>query len=222
MVFTESILQPRKDEMRKRLTLLAAISAVALCIGCSTESNTNATNTTTTTNTTVSRTTTANSTNVANATLNTNANPAGSLSSDDRDFLTKAAQGGLMEVELGRLAAQKAQSADVKRFGQRMVDDHSKANTELKTLASAKGMTVPTDLSADGKEAQTKLSKLSGADFDKEYMTLMVDDHQEDVAEFEKESRDADDPDVKAFAAKTLPTLQQHLQMAQSINSKLK
>jgi putative membrane protein len=206
--------------MRKRFTLLAAIGAVALCVGCSTESNTNTTNTTTTTNTTVSRTT--NSSNIANAPANTNANPAGSLSSDDREFLTKAAQGGLLEVELGRLAAQKAQNADVKRFGQRMVDDHSKANTELKTLASAKGITVPTDLSAEGKEAQTKLSKLSGAEFDKEYMKLMVDDHQEDVSEFEEESRDADDPDVKAFAAKILPTLQEHLQLAQSTSAKLK
>src|SRR4051794_40661247 len=221
MVFTGSILQPRKDEMRKRLTLLVVIGAVALCIGCSTQSNTNATNTTATTNTTVSRTTT-NSTNVANATVNTNANQAGSLSSDDREFLTTAAQGGLMEVELGRLAAQKAQNADVKRFGQRMVDDHSKANTELKTLASAKGVTLPTDMNAEGKEEQAKLSKLSGAEFDKEYMSLMVEDHEKDVSEFEKESRDQDDPDVKAFAAKTLPTLQQHLQMAQSINPKLK
>src|SRR3954470_14194532 len=101
MVFTESILQPRKDEMRKRFTLLAAIGAVALCAGCSTESNTNTANTTTTTNTTVSRTT-ANSANSATAPANTNANPAGSLSSADREFLTKAAQGGLMEVELGR------------------------------------------------------------------------------------------------------------------------
>jgi len=127
-----------------------------------------------------------------------------------------------MEVELGRLAAQKAQSADVKRFGQRMVDDHSKANAELKTLASAKGVTLPADMNAEGKEEQAKLSKLSGAEFDKEYMSLMVEDHEKDVSEFEKESRDQDDPDVKAFAAKTLPTLQQHLQMAQSINPKLK
>jgi putative membrane protein len=221
MVFTESILQPRKDEMRKRLTLLAVIGAVALCIGCSTESNTNTNNTTTTTNTTVSRTTT-NSANIANTTANTNANPAGSLSSADREFLTKAAQGGLMEVELGRLAAQKAQNADVKRFGQRMVDDHSKVNAELKTLASAKGVTLPADMNAEGKEEQAKLSKLSGAEFDKEYMSLMVEDHEKDVSEFEKESKDQDDPDVKAFAAKTLPTLQQHLQTAQSINPKLK
>jgi putative membrane protein len=207
--------------MRIRLTLMAAISATMLCIGCTTESNTNATNTTTTTNTTVSRTT-ANSTNVANAPVTSNANTAGTLSSDDREFLTKAAQGGLTEVELGRIAAQKAQSPDVKRFGQRMVDDHSKVNTELKTLASAKGITLPAGMNAEGIEAQEKLSKLSGAAFDKEYMTLMLADHQKDVAEFEEEAKEADDPDVKAFAAKTLPTLQEHLQLAQSTNAKLK
>jgi putative membrane protein len=221
--FTGSIFQLRGDEMYKRLTLLAATATVALCIGCATGTNENTTNTTTTTTTNAngSRTTTTTTT-TTNAPLNTNTASTASLTAADREFMTKAAQGGLAEVELGRLAAQKAQSPDVKQFGQRMVDDHSRVNTELKTLATSKGVTLPTDIDAATKEEQAKLSKLTGAAFDKEYMRLMVDDHRKDVAEFEKESKDQDNADVRAFAAKTLPTLQEHLKLAETTNAKLK
>lgn len=140
----------------------------------------------------------------------------GSLSSADQHFMMKAAQGGMAEVQLGQLAQSKASSQAVKDFGQRMVDDHSKANDELKSLASQKGVTLPSDLDAKDKQMQNRLSSMSGAGFDKAYMRDMVNDHKKDVAEFQKEANSAQDPDVKAWAAKTLPTLQQHLSMAQS------
>jgi putative membrane protein len=135
--------------------------------------------------------------------------------------LTQAAQGGQAEVELGQLAAQKASDEAVKQFGQRMVQDHSKANDELKSLAEAKGVQLPTGLSAKDQALKDKLSKLSGRQFDVQYMQAMVKDHQHDVAEFKKESQSAKDQDVKTFAGKTLPTLEDHLNQAQSDLGKL-
>ena len=117
---------------------------------------------------------------------------------------------------------QKASSADVKAFGQRMVTDHSKANDELSQLATAKGLALPTELGGEHKDALDHLSSLSGAEFDKAYMKHMVEDHVKDVAEFEKASTTAMDSDVKGWAGKTLPTLQQHLQLAKDVSSKLK
>jgi putative membrane protein len=140
----------------------------------------------------------------------------------DHTFVTKAAQGGLAEVKLGQLATQKASSSDVKAFGQQMVDDHSKANDELKQLASTKGITLPTDTDAKHQATYDRLSKLSGAEFDRAYMKDMVSDHKEDVSEFRTESQRGSDPDVKAWAAKTLPTLEHHLQMAESTDAKVK
>jgi putative membrane protein len=184
-----------------RAFLLAVTLLPAALFGCSTNSNTNTAN--------ISATNRS----------NTNATPAG-LSSSDRDFMAEAATGGLMEVELGRLAAQKAQSADVKHFGQKMVDDHSKANEELKRLATAKGVTLPADLTDAQKEERDKLAKLSGAAFDNKYMELMVEDHDKDVNAFQDQANSASDPDLKGFAAKILPTLQEHQHMAHGIHEK--
>ena len=139
------------------------------------------------------------------------------LTRSDRTFMTKAVQGGLAEVELGRIAAQKATDPQVKQFAQRMVDDHGKANDRLKQVASSKNVTLPGDLPSDAKREEDKLNKLSGAQFDKEYMNHMLSDHKKDVSLFRSESKSAKDPDVKQFASETLPTLEQHLQMAQSI-----
>jgi putative membrane protein len=143
------------------------------------------------------------------------------LSSQDQTFVKNAAAGGMMEVELGRIAAQKASSADVKSFGQRMVTDHSKANTQLMEIASQKGVTVPKALPADMQKEMDKLSKLSGAEFDKMYMSHMLKDHHKDISEFEKEASKGADSSLKSFAQTTLPTLREHLQMAQSIGSKV-
>lgn len=135
--------------------------------------------------------------------------------SADQHFMIKAAQGGMAEVQLGNLAKDHASSASVKTFGQQMVDDHTKAGDELKSLAAKKNITLPADVDAKDKATIDRLSKLNGAAFDKAYMRDMVADHKKDVAEFQKEANSGKDSDVKDWASKTLPTLQHHLQMAQ-------
>lgn len=141
----------------------------------------------------------------------------GNMSSQDRDFIMDAAIGGMMEVELGQMATQKGASEAVKQFGQRMVDDHSKANQELMSLASSKGITLPTAIDEKHRKDMTKLSAMSGAEFDRAYSKMMLSDHKKDVSEFEKQSTKGADPDLKAFASKTLPTLHEHLQMANAL-----
>jgi len=141
----------------------------------------------------------------------------GNMTSQDHDFIMDAAMGGMMEVELGRVAAQQGMSDAVKQFGQRMVDDHGKANSELMSLASSKGITLPTELDQKHRDQITKISAMSGADFDRAYVKDMVSDHRKDVSEFEKESTRGTDADLKAFASKTLPTLQEHLRMAEAL-----
>ena len=140
------------------------------------------------------------------------------LAGADKTFVEKAAIGGMAEVELGNIAAQKASSDQVKMFAARMVSDHTKANDELKQIASAKGVQLPTSLDDKHKKHVDHLQKMSGAAFDKTYMGHMVDDHQQDVAEFKKEAQSGHDADVKGFASKTLPTLQEHLQLAKTTN----
>jgi putative membrane protein len=123
---------------------------------------------------------------------------------------------------MGRIAASKATDPDVKQFGQRMVDDHGKANDELKSLASQKNVTVPAELDAKHKADNARLEKLSGAAFDRAYMAAMVLDHDKDVAEFQRVSKTAKDADLKAWAAKTLPTLEEHQKQAKTVNAKVK
>src|SRR4051812_3960546 len=141
--------------------------------------------------------------------------------SPDQAFAHEAAIGGMAEVELGNLAKEKASSADVKQFGDRMATDHSKANDELKQWASSKSITLPTELDAKHKALRDRLSKLSGEAFDKAYMYEMVMDHQHDVAAFKRESTSGKDPDLKAWAGKTLPTLQDHLKLSQDTATKV-
>ncbi|MGC2259225.1 MAG: DUF4142 domain-containing protein [Candidatus Sulfotelmatobacter sp.] len=140
-----------------------------------------------------------------------------SLSSSDKKFVREAAQGGMAEVELGKLATEKASSPEVKKFGQRMVNDHSKANEQLKEVASSQGITLPSNLSAKDEMTKEHLSKLSGEQFDKAYMSDMVKDHTQDVADFQQEANSASDPAVKEFAEKTLPVLKSHLREARQI-----
>ncbi|MDT5271777.1 MAG: putative rane protein [Acidobacteriota bacterium] len=139
----------------------------------------------------------------------------------DHKFAMEAAMGGMEEVQLGRIAAQKGASEEVRQFGQRMVDDHSKANDDLMQVASGKGMTLPTALAPKMQADVQKLSAMSGEKFDKEYVKMMVKDHKKDVGEFQKEAKGGMDADIKSFAARTLPTLQEHLQMIQRINDKM-
>jgi putative membrane protein len=143
---------------------------------------------------------------------------ASPLLAADETFVAKAARGGMAEVELGKMAADKATSDAVKKFGQRMADDHGKANDELKSLAKSKNITLPSDIGPEHKAVHDRLMKLSGAAFDQAYMKAMVNDHVKDVNEFKMEYKAGKDPDVKAWAGKTLPTLEEHLKMARDTN----
>src|SRR5256714_12178220 len=157
----------------------------------------------------------------ANANANANKSHAVAKVSSDEKFADAAAVGGMEEVQLGQLAAQKGASDEVRQFGQRMVDDHSKAGDDLKQVASGKGWTLPSALDAKAQADVQKLSALSGEKFDKEYVGMMLKDHKKDVAEFQKESTGGADADIKSFAARTLPVIQEHLQMIQRIHDKM-
>ena len=138
------------------------------------------------------------------------------LSSGDSDFIKEAAQGGMMEVQLGKAAQDKASNEKVKEFGKRMEQDHSKANDELKKIASDKGVQLSSDLDKKHKSKMDKLTKLSGAEFDRQYMRDMVSDHKDDIKKFQNEADKGKDADLKKFASQTLPTLKEHLQLAES------
>jgi len=140
------------------------------------------------------------------------------LSAADKAFANEAASGGLAEVQLGQLAQQKASSPDVKQFGQRMVDDHTKANQELQSIAATENLTLATQPGKAEQAAQQRLQHAEGAAFDRAYVDHMVQDHQKDVAAFRKEAQSGQDPAVKAFAQKYLPVIEQHLQMAKELN----
>jgi putative membrane protein len=141
------------------------------------------------------------------------------VSATDRTFVQKAAAGGLAEVSLGQLAQQNARSQQVKDFGQRMVTDHNQANQELQQIAQSENLTLPTAPDSKDQELQKRLSALKGTAFDAAYTQDMVKDHQQDIAEFKREAQSGQDPALKAFAQKTLPVLQQHLQMAQAASA---
>jgi len=133
-----------------------------------------------------------------------------SLTEKDKKFMKKAAKGGMMEVAMGQIAEQNAQSEDVKSFGKRMVTDHGKANDELKSIASKKGIQLPS------KEHSMKWTS------DKAYMDAMVKDHEKDLAEFKEEASSATDPDLKKFADDTAKMVQEHLDLAKETQGKLK
>lgn len=148
------------------------------------------------------------------------ADPA--LSPGDREFLSKAAQGGVMEVTAGKLAVSRAENPAVRSFGQHMVDDHTAANEQLKSVADAIQTTLPDSSGTKEQRNLAKLEALNGARFDRAYATMMVEDHEQDVRVFAKEARHGKDPQVKAFAQQTLPTLRRHLQMAKQLASRTK
>jgi len=141
--------------------------------------------------------------------------------SADSTFAMKAAQGGMAEVKMGQLAEQKASSPEVKQFAQRMVTDHTKANSELKQAAAQDNITLPTSLDSKDQATYDKLSKLSGSQFDREYMRDQVADHQKDISEFKKEASSGSNPNIKNFASQTLPTLQEHLTLAKQADQQV-
>lgn len=136
---------------------------------------------------------------------------------DATEFAVEAADGGMLEVQLGQLALTKASSPQVKEFAQSMIDDHSKANEELKNLAQSKNITLPSALSEKNQKDYNDLAEKSGADFDKAYCEFMVKDHKEDLDKFKKAAEKAEDPDLKSWAAGKVPVLEHHLSMAEGL-----
>lgn len=193
-----------------RAVLLAgSILSISLLCACGTSTSVN------------QSTANANSKINANATAQTTPVTTAPTTRSDSSFVNTVAMDGMAEVELARLAIQKAKSPDVKQFAQKMVADHSKANVELKQLASNKNATLPAEPNAQQKADKDRLAKLSGAEFDREYMSLMVAGHDKAVAAFEGEARDGKEVDVKTWASKTLPTLREHQTLAKQIAAKV-
>lgn len=147
--------------------------------------------------------------------------PAGTtktdLSKTDSEFVTKAAEGGLAEVQMAQLAQQKSQKQGVKDFAQHMIDDHTPNNQKLMTIASSKGITAPTEPSPAQQKMLAKLQGLDGAKFDHAYLTGQVKAHQAMLKVFQHEATNGRDTDLKSFAETTVPTVQQHVTMAQNI-----
>lgn len=136
---------------------------------------------------------------------------------DDATFVAAAASGGLLEVELGKLASDKVRMDSVKKFADRMVTDHGKANEALKTAARAANIPVPDKMNDEHQKAYDRFKSYTGTDFDRDYIRFMVKDHEEDVAAFARAAKEAKNPQIKDFAAATLPVIQEHLKMAKQL-----
>jgi putative membrane protein len=143
------------------------------------------------------------------------------MRSSDTVFAMAASRGGAAEVEMGKLAAEKAANADVKAFGQQMADDHGEANQRLKSIADGQNLTLPRTMNAKQQATYDMLKSKTGAEFDKAYVEAMVKDHAEDVKAFQREADKGTDEQIKAFAAQTLPMIQGHLEKIKAIQSKL-
>lgn len=198
--------------MKKKLLSFAICISAAFVWSCN-----NSGSSTTTTDSTSTTTGTDTTSTATNTTTTTNTTPSTPLSKEDSSFVMEAAVGGLMEVQAGQIAQQNAQSQRVKDFGNMMVTDHSKANDELKQYASSHGINLPDSLPKDKQKHLESMKNMKGAAFDKHYVSMMVDDHQKDVAKFKKESTSAKDDQLKTWAGNTLPTLQKHLDSIQAI-----
>lgn len=136
---------------------------------------------------------------------------------DESEFLVEAASGGLYEIEMAKLAQQKAQSQEVKDLANRLLEDHTQANEKLKQLATSKGINVPAAMGDEEQRKYNQFSEMATEEFDEDYIEQMVKDHKDDISEFEEAAEDLDDPDVKAFASSTLPALKEHLSIAEQL-----
>jgi putative membrane protein len=143
------------------------------------------------------------------------------LRSEDTAFAIHAVQGGIAEIELGKLAAEKGTDPEVKAFGRQMIEDHRKANEKLTAIAARQKMTLPAIMNSRQREMYDKLQTASAEAFDKLYVSHMFKDHEEDVKEFRKEAGKGQDEDIKSFASETLPVLQEHLEKIKAIRSKM-
>lgn len=140
---------------------------------------------------------------------------------DDSDFMVKAANGGMMEVAAGKIAQTKGQSQAVKDFGAKMVADHTAAGDELKALAAVKNVTLPSSPGEDEQKHLNDMEQMSGKDFDKHYIDMMVKDHDKTIEMFEDAAKDGKDAAVRDWATKTLPTLKKHGEMVKAIKDKM-
>jgi putative membrane protein len=197
--------------MKQKFSFAICIAALALwsCNNSSSEGTAN--DTTTNSNATASDTSSTSNANNNTAAANT------PLSKDDSTFVMEAAVGGMMEVEAGNQAQQSATNQRVKDFGSMMVTDHSKANDELKNLASSHGMTLPTSLPADKQKHLNDMKKLKGKSFDQHYIDMMVTDHKKDIDKFKQAAEKCNDTQLKTWASTTLPTLQKHMDSVNAI-----
>jgi len=144
------------------------------------------------------------------------------VNNDDAKFATDAINGGMAEVELGKLALSKAHGESIRSFAQMMVDDHGKANEALRRMAKAKNITLPDAVDADHHKKIDDLDKKQGSKFDKAYADAMIDGHKQTLDLMNKEAKDGRDPDLKAFAAKTAPIVQMHLNKIKKIDNRIK
>lgn len=201
--------------MKKLPLSIAGFILMAAISSCSNDSGT--TNTSTSDNTTVQKTdsTAANTTPDNNTSSTSNKTPLGK---GDSVFVMKAAMGGMMEVEAGNIAQQNAQNDRVKNFAGMMVNDHGKANQELMSFASGRGLTIPTTLPKDMQSHLDAMKKMKGKAFDTHYMNMMVSDHKKTVADFEKQANSGADAELKSWVNKTLPALKTHLDSANAIS----
>jgi putative membrane protein len=165
---------------------------------------------------------TKDTTKVDSAAKDTSSKSAMAVTGDDAKFATAAANGGMAEVALGKLAEQKSANAQIKSFGAMMVTDHGKANDELMALAKTKNITLPATVDADHQKKMDDLSKLSGKDFDKAYVDAMVDGHKKTLDLMQDEAKNGKDADLKAFATKVAPTVQMHLDAINKIHDSIK
>lgn len=203
----------------KKFSLIPLVAAVLLLAACNGNTNTSSSTSDSTNMSTMNNDTNTNHINSTDTTNNNNT--AATVGNDEKDFAQDAAAGGMMEVQLGNIAEKNASSQAVKDFGRMMVDDHSKLNDQLKDLAAKKNVTLPTAVKDDQQKHIDKLSKETGTNFDKDYVSMMIDDHKKDIAAFKKAGDKMTDPDFKDFVIKALPTLQKHLDAVQAIHKKM-
>ncbi len=144
-----------------------------------------------------------------------------SVSSKDKKFVDKALRGGMLEVALGKEAARKTTNSEVKTFADRLVQDHTKANQQLTQIAQKEGLQVPNEMGSKMEKKLKSFAKLHGTDFDRKFLSLEVKDHKDDIKDFNNEAKGGSNPGIKDFASQTVPQLQEHLSMAQSLDQKL-
>lgn len=202
--------------MKKMNLILCCFALCGVFTACNSGTDTG-TSTTSTSSTTDSSSMSTNTTASAAPASTTPAASKTPLGAADSAFMMKAAMGGMMEVSAGTAAQSNAVNDRVKANGSMMVTDHTKANTELMALASSKGVTLPAALPADQQKHLDDMAKMKGKAFDSHYISMMMNDHKKDIAEFEKEANSGMDADLKAWAAKTLPTLKMHRDSVQAL-----